>query len=129
VQRLLKHKVIQLDYAPFPQLVNLIRGALAIAFPSLYEGFGLPILEGMICETPVITSNLGSMREIAGEGAILVDPYNTRDIKEAMLALAGNPMLCQDKVGIGRDIAQRFSQEAYQRRLTEVYRNAERKHR
>ena len=68
-----KGKVIQIDYVTFPHLVNLIRGSLAVTFPSLYEGFGLPILEAMICETPVITSNIGSMREIAGDAGILVD--------------------------------------------------------
>ena len=116
-----KRKVIQLDYATFPQLVNLIRGALAVTFPSLYEGFGLPILEGMICETAVITSNIGSMAEIAGDAGMLVDPYNTRDIKEAMIAVATNSGLREHKQEQGKVVAERFSVEAYQRRLAELY--------
>ena len=116
-----KPKVIQVDYATFPQLVNLIRGALAVTFPSLYEGFGLPILEAMLCGTPVITSNIGSMLEIAGDAAILVDPYNTRDIKQAMIEIAQNPGLCAEMVSRGAFVAKRFSPEAYQKRLEGLY--------
>jgi len=118
---LAKRKVIQLDYATFPQLVNLIRGALAVTFPSLYEGFGLPILEAMICETPVITSNFGSMREIAGDAGILVDPYDVRDIKQAMAAVALNHQLNESEIARGRVVAQRFSSDAYKARLADTY--------
>ncbi len=118
---LAKRKVIQLDYATFPQLVNLIRGALAVTFPSLYEGFGLPILEAMICETPVITSNIGSMREIAGEAGILVDPYDVRDIKQAMVAVASEEGLRQNRIELGKEVYARFQPESYHRRLTQVY--------
>jgi glycosyltransferase involved in cell wall biosynthesis len=64
-----RHKVILLDYAPFRLLVNLIRGARAVLFPSLYEGFGLPALEAMLLGTPVITSNTASMPEVVGDAA------------------------------------------------------------
>ncbi len=116
-----ERKIIYLDYVTFPQLVNLIRGALAIVFPSLYEGFGLPILEGMVCGTPVITSNLGSMVEVADDAAVLIDPYNTRDIKDAMIAITSNAELRAEKVSRGSVVARRFSPEAYQKRLQEVY--------
>ena len=116
-----KRKVIQLDYATFPQLVNLIRGALAVTFASLYEGFGLPILESMICETPVVTSNIGSMIEVAGDAGILVDPYNTREIKAAMIAVASNPELREVKIARGKAAAKRFSAEACEKRLSNVY--------
>ncbi len=114
-------KIIQLEYASFRQLVNLIRGALAVTFPSLYEGFGLPILEGMICGTPVITSNIGSMVEVAGDGAILVDPYNIHEIKQAMTEVASNPGLCSEMVSRGAIVAKRFSLEAYEKRLDGLY--------
>jgi glycosyltransferase involved in cell wall biosynthesis len=116
-----KRRVLQLEYATFPQLVNLIRGALAVTFPSLYEGFGLPILESMICETPIITSNLGSMIEIAGDAGILVDPYNTRDIKEAMIAVTHNAGLREDKISRGRAVAKAHSAEVYRQRLADLY--------
>jgi glycosyltransferase involved in cell wall biosynthesis len=114
-------KIVQLEYASFPQLVKLIRGALAVTFPSLYEGFGLPILEGMICGTPVITSNVGSMLEIAGDAAILVDPYDTREIKDAMVEVVRNAGLRAEKVACGALVAKRFSPEAYQKRLDGLY--------
>lgn len=117
----LKGKVIQLEYATFSQLVNLIRGALAVAFPSLYEGFGLPILESAICGTPVITSNIGSMLEVAGDAAILVDPYNTREIKQAMIEVVRNAELCAEMASRGAVVAKRFSPEAYQKRLEGLY--------
>ena len=114
-------KVIQLDYVTLQHLVNLIRGALALTFPSLYEGFGLPILEGMVCGTPVITSNIGAMREIAGDAGILVDPYNTREIKNAMITAALDADLRESSIARGKDVARRFSATSYKERVNEVY--------
>ena len=119
---LASRKIVHLDYVTLPHLVNLIRGALSLVFPSLYEGFGLPILEGMICGTPVITSNIGAMREIAGDAGILVDPYNTREIKNAMIAVALEAELRESKVVRGNNVAKKFSAAAYKERVKEVYR-------
>ena len=66
------------------ELALFYNAATALVFPSLYEGFGLPALESMVCGTPVIASNLSSFPEIAGKAAILVDPKNTNEIAEAM---------------------------------------------
>jgi glycosyltransferase involved in cell wall biosynthesis len=77
-----------LSYVPYAELPMLINQAIALVFPSLCEGFGLPILEAMACGTPVITSNLSSMPEVAGDAALLVDPYNVGAIAEAMGAIA-----------------------------------------
>jgi glycosyltransferase involved in cell wall biosynthesis len=82
-----KQRIVRIGYTSFEQLVNLIRGAKLLAFPSLYEGFGLPIVEGMTCGTPVLTSNMGATREIGGDAALLIDPYNVRDIRDGLLAL------------------------------------------
>lgn len=82
------NKVKFLDYVPYGELPKIINGAIALVFPSLWEGFGLPVLEAMACGTPVITSNLSSLPEVASDAAILVNPYNTGEITEAMLALA-----------------------------------------
>lgn len=62
-------------------------GARCFVFPSLYEGFGLPVLEAMACGTPVITSNVSSLPEVAGDAALLVDPYDTNAIANAMTRL------------------------------------------
>jgi glycosyltransferase involved in cell wall biosynthesis len=116
-----KSKIMHFDYVSFQQLINLIRAARAVVFPSLYEGFGLPILEGMLCDTPVITSNFGSMSEIAGDACLLVDPYNVHDIKDAIIAAATGDELCAAKVMRGRIVAERYSPEAHQQRLRAVY--------
>ncbi|MBD2088798.1 glycosyltransferase family 4 protein [Microcoleus sp. FACHB-1515] len=78
------NRVKFLRYVTAEQLPILIGQAIALVFPSLWEGFGLPILEAMACGTPVITSNLASLPEVAGDAAILIDPYQVQEISEAM---------------------------------------------
>ncbi len=77
-----------LNYVPYSELPKIINGAIALVFPSLWEGFGLPVLEAMACGTPVITSNLSSLSEVAGDAAILINPYSTEEMTEAMRAIA-----------------------------------------
>lgn len=77
-----------LDYVPYSQLPILLNSAIALVFPSLWEGFGLPVLEALACGTPVITSNLASLPEVAGDAALLINPYNTEEITAAMQAIA-----------------------------------------
>lgn len=77
-----------LDYVSYNQLPKIINNAIALVFPSLWEGFGFPVLEAMACGTPVITSNLSSLPEVAGDAAILINPYNKCEITEAMQTIA-----------------------------------------
>jgi glycosyltransferase involved in cell wall biosynthesis len=116
-----KRKVIQLSYAPFPLLVSLIRGAKATIFPSLYEGFGLPVLESMLLGTPVISSNTASIPEVAGEAAILVDPYDAQKIAQAIRDLDADEGLRSTLIAAGLIQAQQFSEEAYAQRLKPLY--------
>lgn len=118
-----KKKVIQLSYVPFPLLVSLIKGAKATVFPSLYEGFGLPVLESMLLGTPVITSNTASIPEVAGDAAIQVDPYDTRAIASAILRLDSDEGLRSELAVMGVRQAQLFSEKLYQTRLNTVYSN------
>jgi glycosyltransferase involved in cell wall biosynthesis len=89
------------NYADLPALYNQ---AVALVFPSLWEGFGLPILEAMACGTPVITSNVSSMPEVAGTAALLVDPKSRSEIAEAMTRVADNGSLSTklSEAGIAR---------------------------
>ncbi|HLO85287.1 MAG TPA: glycosyltransferase family 1 protein [Nostocaceae cyanobacterium] len=73
-----------LDYVDYSELPEIINQAIALVFPSLWEGFGFPVLEAMACGTPVITSNLSSLPEVAGDAAILINPYQTEEITAAM---------------------------------------------
>ena len=116
-----KKKVIQLSYVPFPLLVSLIKGAKATVFPSLYEGFGLPVLESMLLGTPVITSNSASIPEVAGDAAIMVDPYDTRAIASAIRQLDADERMCNELASKGVRQASSFSDTQYQARLASVY--------
>ena len=116
-----KKQVIQLSYASFPLLVSLIKGAKAAIFPSLYEGFGLPVLESMTLGTPVISATTASIPEVAGDAAILVNPYDTREISEAIRAIDADAGLRDSLVQRGLVRAELFSMDNYQRRLRAVY--------
>jgi len=116
-----RNRIHRIDYVSFPLLVSLIKGAKAVLFPSLYEGFGLPILESMKLGTPVMTSTQGSMPEVAGEGALLVDPYDTRAMAEAIIALDRDGDLRASFSERGRRRAGEFSPDAHARRLKALY--------
>jgi glycosyltransferase involved in cell wall biosynthesis len=116
-----KRKIIQLSYAPFPLLVSLIRGAKCTIFPSLYEGFGLPVLESMLLGTPVISSSTASIPEVAGEAAVLVDPYDAQKIAQAIRAVDVDEDLRRSLVSAGLTQAERFSESAYVNRLKPLY--------
>lgn len=108
-------------YLPFSVLVSLIRGARATLFPSLYEGFGLPVLESMLLGTPVLTSNVSSLPEVAGDAALLVDPYDVPAITQGIRTLAEDEGLREDMVRRGLVQADKFSPAAYQTRLQTLY--------
>ena len=80
----LEDRIVKLGFLSEKELVNMYNLAECYLYPSLYEGFGLPILEAQACGCPVITSKAASCPEVAGDGAILVDPYNIDDIALAM---------------------------------------------
>lgn len=85
-----KARVEVIDSVNEEELVRLYNRAICYVYPSLYEGFGLPILEAMACSCPVITSNYGAMKEVAGGAAYLVNPESTQQISKAMLELHSN---------------------------------------
>ena len=116
-----RHKVMLLDYAPFRLLVNLIRGARAVLFPSLYQGFGLPALEAMLLGTPVVTSNPASMPEVVGDAAITVDPYDVAALVRAIQAVDGDAELRARLAEAGPRRAALFSPERYAARLEALY--------
>lgn len=116
-----RKRIYHLDYAPYPLLVSLIKGAKAVLFPSLYEGFGLPVAEAMALGTPALTSTGGSMPEVAGDAALLVDPYNVAEIAQGIIALDTNAELRAELSAKGLVRAQLFTPEKHEARLAEMY--------
>lgn len=105
----LKSSVKFLGYVPYTELPVLMNQAIALVFPTLWEGFGLPILEAMACGTPVITSNISSMPEVAGNAALLVNPYSIGEIAEAMQTVATNSQVRSNLKTASLAQADRFS--------------------
>jgi glycosyltransferase involved in cell wall biosynthesis len=93
-------------------------------FPSLSEGFGLPVIEAMACGTPVVTSNICSLPEVAGGDALLVDPCSVESIASAMLKLATDDALAASLSVRGQERAARFTWAETARRTAEIYRQA-----
>lgn len=98
-----------LDYISYQDLPLLLSNAIALVFPTLWEGFGLPVLEAMACGTPVITSNLASLPEVTGDTAILINPYNTAEITAAMLEIAEHQDLRSHLTQLALARAKQFS--------------------
>lgn len=100
------------SYVPYAQLPALISGAIALVFPSLWEGFGLPVLEAMACGTPVIASKLASLPEVAGDAAYFVkNPADADEIGVAMKAIATTPGVNRQLSEAGLQQVRRFSWE------------------
>jgi glycosyltransferase involved in cell wall biosynthesis len=116
-------RVRRISYLPLGQLVTLMRGARALLFPSLYEGFGLPVLEAMTLGTPVMTSNVTSLPEVAGDAALLVDPRDISAMAAAIRQLDNDTDLLGELSVRGRIQAAKFSMANYQARLQDLYSN------
>ena len=101
--------VTYLDYVSDLELASLLKGALALVYPSLYEGFGLPVIEAMSLGVPVITSGIGATREIGEGAAELVDPLSVHSIKDALIRIATMPQLREALSRSGRARANSFS--------------------
>jgi glycosyltransferase involved in cell wall biosynthesis len=110
VKRLgLESEVTFPGYVPQEDLPALLSGARLFVYPSLYEGFGLPVLEAMACGTPVLCSNVSALPEVAGKAALLVDPLDVKGMAEAMDRLLGDEGLRSQLVERGYRQVRRFS--------------------
>jgi len=110
-----------LGYISAEALASLYRRAAIFAFPSLDEGFGMPVLEAMAHGVPVVTSQSSALPEVAGDAAILVDPFDTEAIGEALLRLAPDPDLRDDFAGRGIGRAREFTWESAAEQTWRVY--------
>ncbi len=118
------HEAVHLiGFADDEDVVKLYNAAECVAFPSLYEGFGFPVLEGMACGTPVLTSNVSSLPEVAGDAAIMVDPYDIEAIAEGLRQLIDDSDLRKTLIERGFQQASKFTWENSAKNLLKIYQN------
>jgi glycosyltransferase involved in cell wall biosynthesis len=103
------------------ELPALYNGASLFAFPSLYEGFGLPVLEAMACGTPVLTSDVSSLPEVVGNAGVMVDPYNIEEMAQEICHIIGDQCVSQQLRERGLERASLFSWENVARKTMNVY--------
>jgi glycosyltransferase involved in cell wall biosynthesis len=109
-----------LDFVDDEDLPAFYRGATLFAFPSLYEGFGLPVLEAMACGVPVVCSGTSSLPEVAGEAALLVDPFDVNELSKALDRVMEDDEQRQRMIERGLTRAARFTWERSARQLFDV---------
>ncbi|MEZ4666920.1 MAG: glycosyltransferase family 1 protein [Anaerolineae bacterium] len=115
------------DYVNFIGFANdtdlpaLYSGAACFAFPSLYEGFGFPVLEAMACGTPTVTSNVSSLPEVAGDAAIVIDPYDIEELANAIRSILDDKILSSRLSHAGLDRARQFTWEKSALHLRNIY--------
>jgi glycosyltransferase involved in cell wall biosynthesis len=116
-----EHEAVHLlGFVEDEDLPALYRNAALFAFPSLYEGFGLPVLEALACGTPVVCSDASSLPEVAGNAALLVDPLDIDVLTEAMARVLGDADLRQAMIARGLQQAARFTWERAARQLLDM---------
>ena len=116
-------KVILTDTLTRKEVTALYKKAKALTFPSFYEGFGLPILEAQSLGIPVLTSNTSSLPEVAGKGALYVNPYKIEDIAEGMKKISFDQRLREDLIKKGYENIKRFSWEKSAKQLLNIFRS------
>lgn len=109
-----------IGFVPDEDMPTLYSAASLFIFSTLYEGFGIPVLEAQACGVPVVTSNCSSLPEVAGDGAEYVDPYDAESICAGMQRVLENPALAGELREKGFQNAKRFSWDASARRLNEI---------
>jgi glycosyltransferase involved in cell wall biosynthesis len=116
----LEDSVQLLGYVDDDELASLYSNAFALIFISTYEGFGLPIIEGFSTGIPVLTSKGGATEEVAGNGALLCDPYNIKEISNCMFALYEDRNLRDKLILLGKERAKNFSWNKMARQIIEI---------
>lgn len=116
----IKKRIISVENVELEILADLYRGSDVFVFPSLFEGFGIPLIEAMASGTPVITSDRGSLPEVVGDAGIICDPYDINDIAEAVLNLTGEDRIRRSYVSKGLTRSKLFTPERQFASLSKV---------
>ena len=119
----IENKILFTGYVPDEDAPVLMNGAKVFCFPSLYEGYGMPVVEAMACGTPVLTSNCGSMIELAKGCSLTVDPYSTEEIAEGIERLNCDIALRNRLSELGKERVELFSWHTESEKLYEIYSN------
>ena len=120
----IKNKVMFIDSISDEDLLCFYNAAQLFVFPSLYEGFGLPVLEAMACGTPVVAFNVTSIPEVTGDAAILVNPNDTNSLSKAIEKVLLNETLRNNLIAKGIERAKKFSVEKMARKILNVLNEA-----
>lgn len=110
-----------LGFVPTEELQNLLSGSLAFVLPSLWEGFGIPVVEAMACGTPVIVSNVSSLPEVVGDAGLLVDSYSVDQIEQAIRSVVSDKKLRQKYSKAVLSQAQKFSWQKMAKQVLKVF--------
>ncbi|MEI6350198.1 MAG: glycosyltransferase family 1 protein [Verrucomicrobiota bacterium] len=119
-----KERIRSLGFVAKDDLPLWYGGATAMIYPSLFEGFGLPPIEAMACGVPVISSTCGSLGEVVGEAARLIDPHDPQSMAEAMAEIASNPEIAASRSRLGLERAALFSWERAATAMCDLYKQA-----
>ncbi|MBI5787666.1 MAG: glycosyltransferase family 4 protein [Candidatus Schekmanbacteria bacterium] len=117
----IKHAIIFTGRVSDRELILLYQGARLFVFPSLYEGFGLPVLEAMASGTPVVCSNLTSLPEIAGDAAVMFDPYNPTQMADMIAKVLDDNKLREVLIEKGRQRCKEFSWQKTARKTLDIF--------
>jgi glycosyltransferase involved in cell wall biosynthesis len=119
-----RRRIVMTGYVPEADKDALLAGAELLAYPSLYEGFGFPVLEGFAAGVPVLTSDTSSLPEVAGDASVIVDPHDPGEIASGLASLLSDGALRDRLRAAGRSRVGGFTWEASARRTAEVLRGA-----
>jgi glycosyltransferase involved in cell wall biosynthesis len=119
-----RERVVLTGYLGTRDKVALMTGAEALAFPTLYEGFGFPLLEAMACGTPILTSNVSSLPEVAGDAALYVDPHDEAAVADGLERLLADAAFRRHLIAAGTHRLEAFSWDSSARAHVDVLRRA-----
>lgn len=121
IKKELKDYIVLTGFVDERHLPIIYRLADLFVFPSIYEGFGSPILEAMACQTPVIASNISSLPEVGGNACLYADPYDPLDFAKKMSTILNDKNLYDDLIGKGKERIKRFSWRKTAENTLKVY--------